>query len=369
MGKYRDVYLEQGKTLADSGSHTVDISPIDSISELLVNVWADNGATNNLGSPIPRIITKIEVVDGSDILFSMDGRLAHALYYYLRGVVPEISIAEAPNYGQSVNIPLCFGRWLWDPLFALDPSRFKNLQLKISWNLAAVNAVGATGFVTGSGRLSVIAKVIEGGEKPTHFLMHKDQYSWTTGASGDERIPLPTDYPYAMLMFRAYEAGVNMSNSYTNLKLNIDFDKIIPLDMEDGDIKNRIIDKYGMIKLPIIGRASDGDVREAWMADPYNVVFTPNSPSALAALQTLDAGRYTPYVRDYAGVAIAADIDLFVELLGSGIWNCHAIPFGILDDPTTYLMAQDHGDIKVIITQGNAGAEANIVLSQLRDYK
>lgn len=367
--KTRDVYLEQGKVLTDAGTHTIDISPVDPITELLVNLWADNGGTKNLGSPIPRIITKIEVVDGADVLFSMDGRLACALFYNLTGVMPELSIAEAPGYTQSANIPLRFGRWLWDPIFALDAKRFKNLQLKITWNLTAVNGVGGDGFISGSAHLTVIAKVMEGlATPPAAFLMHKDQYSWTTGASGDERIALPTDYPYTMLMIRVYDDGVNMSANFTNIKLNVDFDRFIAIDMEEGDLKNRNIDRLGLIKLPIIGKVADGLAREAWLSDPYSCMAIMNSATALAALQTLDAGQYKLYVRDYAGGAIAALTDAFIEVLGAGLFNCLSLPFGTLDDPDTYFMAPEHGDIKLQVTQGAAGAEANIVLTQPRAY-
>jgi len=54
--------------------------------------------------------------------------------------------------------------------------------------------------------------------------------------------------------------------------------------------------------------------------------------------------------------------------LGKLPWNCVAYPFGDLRDAATYLQAQEHGDIKLILTQGDAGAEVDVVLSQLRAY-
>lgn len=368
MAKYRDVYLEQAKTLADAGTYTIDISPIDPISELLVNIWADNGATSNKDNPIPRIVSKIEVVDGANVLFSMDGRMTQALFYFMTKKMPDISIAEAQDYGQSANMPIRFGRWLWDPVYALAPGKFRNLQLKVTWDLEAVRAVGAAGFVTGSARLSVIAKVMEELEgEPKGYLMSKNHYSFTSSASGEERIALPTDYPYAMLMLRAYESGVNMSDTITNVKLNIDFDKTVPIDMEIGDIKNRVIDNYGLIRLPMIGKGDDTELHEAWIGELYEALATVNETGIICGINVLNNGQYSLHLRLHDNTTQTAKTS-FVTIVGTAPWNCLAIPFGIGDDPATYLDAPGHGDIKAILTQGNAGAAVDLVLSQLRPY-
>ena len=368
MARYRDVYLEQGKTLSDSGTHTIDISPIDPISQLMINIWASNGATSNKDAPIPRIITKIEIIDGADVLFSMDGRLAHALYYYMTGIRPQIAIREEGGLSQSCNIPILFGRWLWDPVYALEPSRFRNLQLKISWNLATVRAVGATGFLTGGAQLSVIAKVMEGLEAPpAGYMMSKNHYSFTTGASGDERIALPTDYPYALMMLRVWESGVNMTNSISNVKLNIDFDKYLPIDMELGDLINRVEDAYGTMYLPILFEGDSSENHQLWVGDASSIQAIVVEADRYATLLLFTGGRYQLGIYNNAGVAQLAQT-VNVDIWGVCPWNCVAIPFGLISDPATYLMAPEHGDIKAILTQGNAGAEADLVLTQLRGY-
>ena len=308
------------------------------------------------------------MVDGADVIYSMDGRLAHATSYYVSKKLPHMFNAEAGDVTQIAYIPLKFGRWLWDPIVALDPSKFKNLQLKITWNLAAVNAVGSTGFATDTAKLSVIARVMEGLETPpTHFMMHKDQYSWTTGASGDERVALPTDYPYAMLMIRAFEAGVQVSDSIENVKLNIDFDKVIPIDMSITDIKGLIVDQYGIIEIDNRFKGDDNEAHEAWLGDVKFISAIGGARDILASASLIDAGRYTLRLITTAGVD-QLNVEAFVIAKGQLPWNCIIIPFGIIEDPTTYLQAQAHGDIKAILTQGNVGAEANVVLTQLRNY-
>ena len=369
MPRYRDVYIENGKTLADSGTVTIDIAVVDPISELLVNMWADNGGTSNKNNPIPRNISKIEIVDGSDVIFSMDGRLAHALAYYMDGRQHDLDIAEWETSTQSVNIPLRFGRWLWDPLYALVPQSFRNLQLKISWNLAAVNPVGATGYATGTGRLTVIAKLMEGLEAaPIGFIMSKNHYSFTSSASGEERVDLPTDHPYVMMMLRAWESGINMSSTLTKVKISIDEDKIIPLDLDMGDVRRRVIDQYGLIDVPIQFKGNDSEVHQCFLGFLNTLVPVANAAGVIVGLGTFDAAQYTLYLRNHDGTTPTA-VTVFLTVNGQLPWNTVLIPFGVFDDPTTYLMAPAHGSIKAILTQGNAGAEVDVILAQLRNYR
>lgn len=368
MPRFREVYLENAKTLGDSGTHTIDISPVDPISELAVKFYADNGATSNKDAPIPLVVTKIEVVDGSDVIFTMSGAQAQALSYYQGGKLSMLGIREAGAYTQHAEPVLRFGRWLWDPLYALVPQAFRNLQLKVTWNLAAVRAVGATGFTTGTAKLTVVARVMEGLETPPiGYLMHKEHYSFTTGASGEERIALPTDHPYVALMYRAYEAGINMSTSISNVKLNIDFDKYIPFDYAANDVRNRIASQYDFCRIHNLGVGDDAEAHEAWLADAFSLQAMPNASAVILGLSSFDAGRYTFNQKDHANAAANAVVR-FVEAWGIGPFNCFMIPFGDIEDPTSWLQAPTFGDIKFIMTQGNAGAAASVVLSQARAY-
>lgn len=368
MLKQRYVYLEQGKTLTDSGTHTIEISPIDPISQLIVNLWADNGATSNKNVPIPRIISSIEVVDGANVIFSMDGRAAYALSYYQSKKMPAMSIIEEGGLTQSVNIPLNFGRWLWDQEYAISPTKFRNLQLKVTWDLAAIRAVGATGFITNTAQLSIIAAVMEGLEtEPKGYIMSKDHYSWTTAASGDERVALPTDYPYALIMVKAWEAGVELTSSITNLKLNIDFDKFIGFDLETGDLENFMQDYFGVISYGQVFEGDDSEAHELWMSDAETLQAIPVEDNIFAGIQSFANGRFALYLTNDTGVAqTAKTANVLVQ--GVGIFNTVCMPFGLYNDPETYFNATEHGDIKLIATQGNAGAEANIILAQLRSY-
>jgi len=368
MPKYREVFLEKGKTLGDSGTQTIEIGVVDPISELHILMWATNGATSNKNNPIARNVTKIEVVDGADVLFSMDGRLAQALAYYWTKKYPYKAWQEYGGAAQEDVFPIRFGRWLWDPIYALAPGKFRNLQLKITWNLANVTAVGATGFESGSAKLTVIARIMEAlAEEPTGFLMHKNHYSFTSAASGDERIDLPTDYPYALLMIRAWESGVGINSSITNLKISIDEDKDIPLDMSLAYIEELIEEEYGLIEHGIRMYGDHGDVKQVWLAMQERAALNCETDPVIANFHDLMNGQMTLDLYNHDGITATGKM-LQCKVQGQLPWNCVGYSFGKLDDPTTYLQAQEHGKIRAILTQGDAGAEVDIVLSQLRSY-
>lgn len=368
MPKYREVYLEKDKALADSGTETIEIATADPISELELKFYATNGATSNKDNPIARVVTKIEVFDGSDKLFSMDGRQAAALYAYQSHGGYRETQNEAPNYVKGIRIPLRFGRWLWDPIYALIPQAFRNLQMKVSWNLAEVRAVGATGYVTGSAKMSLIVKVIEGLEAPpVGFFMSKEHYAFTSAASGEERIALPTDYPYVAMQLRAWESGVDINDSITNLKLSLDHDKDIPFDIATSDAVAQLLEKYGEWNFTHFGYGDDAEAHEHWFGSSSGAQATAQSAGIICAVTALSGGKHTMSQLTHGGVA-QSPLNFFLLVTGQALYHTLYREFGDIEDPTTWLNAPGVGDIKLILTQGNAGAATNVVLTQARSY-
>ncbi len=375
MPLYREVYIENSKTLADSGTETIDLALVDPLSMLDIRVNAKNGATSNKNSPISRCITNIEVVDGSDKIYSLDGMLSQAISYYMSGRVPAQYRQAGPSENQSDNFMLYFGRRLWDPLYALVPNAFRNLQLKVSWDLANVNSVGATGFLTNTAQLTVIARIME--ELPTPpvgYMMSKDHYSWTTPASGDERVDLPTDHPYVLFALRAWETETKLQSTITNLKLSLDQDKKIPFDLETWDLLMLMQNMYGPLSLDQHIFAGTEENVQTWLGFLETATVTPETDSqaptdlnALVNVHGVDSGHVNLVSRNPADTAAVEAIH-HLRVSGQALNHTLAYPFGEIADPASWLMAPTYGSIKAIVTQGNAGAAANMGLVQARRY-
>ena len=375
MGRYRDVFIEKDKTLADSGSLTIELAVVDPISELHIRVKNKNGATSNKNNPISRNISKIEIVDGSHVIYSLNGMLAQAMSYYQRRAVPSMQRQGGPSENQEDLYVIRFGRWLWDRAYALVPQSFRNLQLKITWNFATVTAVGATGYLTNNGKLSVMARLMEGLEvPPVGFMMAKSHFDFTTAASGDERIALPTDHDYVLMLFRAWETEVKLYTTITNLKLSIDQDKIIPFDSPAWDMLKLMENDYGLITLAQHPFATTEENIQTWLGVGETATVqsetAPTDPTALfgsSNVYGLDSGHINLVHRNPANTAAVSGI-LQMIARGQALNHCFAVPFGTMDDPDSWLKAPTHGDIKAIITQGNAGAAANLALLQAKNY-
>ena len=375
MGKYRDVFIENDKTLGDSGTEIIELSVVDPISELLIKIKNKNGATSNKNNPIMRNISKIEVVDGANVIYSLSGPLAQSMSYYQRRILPSMQRQGGPGENQEDWFVLRFGRYLWDKMFALTPLAFRNLQLKITYDFATVNAVGATGFLTANGKLTVIARIMEDDNvKPVASLMAKNHYNFTSAASGDERIPLPTDHDYVMMLVRAWESNVKLYTTISNLKLNIDSDKDIPFDMDSWQMLKMMENEFGLITLEQHIYATTEENIQSWLGVGETAVITPETLSsdpttqyALANIYGIDSGHLNLVHRNAANNAAVTNI-LQLIVRGQALNHCFAIPFGLMSDPDTWFKAPSVGDVKAVLTQGNAGASVDIALLQARAY-
>ncbi|GAG60177.1 unnamed protein product [marine sediment metagenome] len=215
MAKYRmATVLSETSNLA-AGTKVIDILEQDPISrfDIYLRLTGDGSATNTHPAAA---ITKIEIVDGSDVLFSMDGKQARAMAILGTGKLPGDMNTYLNNVQCHSIIHINFGRYLWDDNFALSPLRFKNLQMKITHN----RALGGnhSDILT----LAVYAQIFD--EKkitPASFFMTKKVYDFYGGAAGWEYIDLPTDLTFRQIVIQAEVSGANPNSVYNHLTHSI----------------------------------------------------------------------------------------------------------------------------------------------------
>lgn len=204
---------------------TIDI--VDPISRLIVTYEPDCqhiASTDADGHPA-KCITKIELVDGSDVLYSLTGQQAQAVSFYNSGIIPpdRMTFLTGQYFFQTFNIN--FGRYLWDEILALDPKKFRNLKLNI-----AIDIDGG-GDDTTNGYLTVLAQLFdEKAISPTGFLMSKEAKDYTLGDDSWEYTDLPADHVYKQLFLMAQRAQYAPDDQIAQVKLSEDADKRIPFD-------------------------------------------------------------------------------------------------------------------------------------------
>jgi hypothetical protein len=207
----------------------IDINLVDPISKLVVTYEPDCAAPAGVAAGHPvRCITKIELVDGSDVLFSLNGAEAHAVDFFNTRCIPPGRIRYLNGQYHKVNIGMNFGRFLFDPDMAIDPKRHNNLQLKITGDINGGSEGADDGYLT------VFAHVFD--QKmvsPKGFLMTKEVKQYTMVNGSHEYTDLPLDYVYKQLFLRAQRYGTAPDDQVDTIKLSEDQDKKIPINSID----------------------------------------------------------------------------------------------------------------------------------------
>jgi len=227
---YRIAKILSPEDLGAAGTKVIDINVKDIISRIDIIFRTKNAANSFIDHPAANI-TKIELVDGSDVLFSLTGREAQALNFYDRGQPVDNHMTGTNGEWMRAVFGLDFGKYLYDPDLAFDPTKFTNPQLKITYDQDVASAGADDNYMT------VLAHLFdELKPTPTGFLMSKQIYSYTPGANSYEYIDLPTDHPVRKLLVGSHQEEYTFTQMIAELKLSEDNDKRVPFDMTGDEL-------------------------------------------------------------------------------------------------------------------------------------
>lgn len=366
--KTRDAVIEYQKTLDDAGTLTKDISLTEPVSAFYLEFQATNGTTSNKGNFLSDVITKIEIVDGAEVLYSVNESELEALHFYKTGKTPVLFPSEWNAGGNRHGVMLMFGRKLWDPEYAMDFMRFKNPQMKITSNLAAVRTIDTTtSFATGTLKATIVAKMMEGAARPNKYLMAKQLNAWTSGTSGDKRVDLPVDRIYRMLMLRAYVAGMDINEVITDLKLTFDTDGFVAFSRKVQQLDAEALAKFGLCELKHDVMASDADTTRLMVnKEPILSVYNWYTPLTLFFnMQWAWSSQAAIAVYNHDGSAYATDVELSVHEQGHALHATLPIPFGDMDDPAQWLDPRGYKKMELVLSEDEAAA-CSIVAEQVR---
>lgn len=343
------------------GTITIDLDMADCISEILLDTRVTNGAEANATAHWLASVTKVEIVDGSDVLFSLDGYEMEALDIYHSGKFPR---AIWPNYFSLQSserlTAISFGRFLWDEILALDPSKFTNPQLKITFD------IDAGGMTPSKCELSVLAAVFDDKKiSPTGFLTTKEVKKWTTVDGDHEYTDLPTDYVYRKLLIQCRFPGYGPDEMFDNIKLSEDQDKKVVFNGEFSDL------------MFLIGR--ENALVEEWLGVPVHattqrpVYITPTMEVSLIGTEwdgTRHGGELACWSgkggRMYTLCTQAANYNIHVS--GYAPHGTLAIPFGLQHVIEDWYNVKEIGSLKLDVTDGQDSGTAKIFIQQHRPY-
>lgn len=227
---FRQSVIRKDQSIASDGISIFDIVGDEPISRITIVPKVTNGASYvALGHP-DECIPKIEIVDGSDVLISLSASQARALAYYSSKQSPVGALNYMALQWSMCPIQLYFGRFLNDPEFALDPTKYNNLQIKIQHVIAA-SMTGAS-----AGTMDIVADVMSPEySDPKGLFISKELIELDTISLAVNYTDLPTDLPIRILMGHCFsdtqapEYNVSEFELYEGNRKNL----LIAYDMED----------------------------------------------------------------------------------------------------------------------------------------
>ncbi len=355
---YRYAEIMASQDLGEAGTKIIDIGLTDVISRMTVVFKPVGGSTTILGHPVLGI-SKVELIDGSDVLHSMTGKEGQALHIFDSDKLVAQEIDYRVGGTPLIYYNLDFGKFLWDPELAFDPRKFKNPQLKLTWDENAYDgSVSSHAFM-------VYGHVFdEKAVTPMGFLMAKEIKAYTGVAAGYEYTDLPTDYPLRKLMLQGELAGSGVRAVIEDIRISEDNDKRIPLDGDIHDLR-AFLDSLVPDAVDIV-RGTIAASSTTQYCTPHNlVVVSPNTQVVDEAIRVgpCSGGRFTAKMQTNAGV-------VEFQIRGKNPHGCICVPFGDQYNMEDWYDVTKLGSLKLRIKGGSGAASSTtrIVTQQLRRY-
>lgn len=355
--------LHPQKTYTSDTTEIIDINVADPISALILELVVTHGASGSPTAHELACMTKIELVDGSEVLFSLTGQEADALDFYCNKTQRSNFNIDLTGNGTQRFVGINFGRFPWDEALALDPKKYENLQLKISLD------IDGGGDNPSNNKLTVYALLFdEQVVAPMGFLMAKQIKDFTMAASSWEYTDLPVDHTYRKLLVKCLTAGSEPNQLIETFKLSQDQDKKVILN-HGADVWLRTAGArtpaYVERRITYVGTSST------------SLFCTPTTRVAGSIMEwkTAAAANYLSFYDGdggrYKAIAAAAATNAIAIITG---WLPHGVfdlPFGIQDNFDNWFNVEGIGSLQLSIKGASGASSSNtcqIIAQQLVKY-
>jgi hypothetical protein len=363
----------------DAGTWQFKFPKVGLLSGLTVFLEWTNGSTSNKDEDIYDAVDRIEVIaNGSKVIYSLTGQQARLWAHVHLRQRPFYTRDETPDVVQRGHFYIPFGLFKYDTQHYLDLSRFQDVELRITYS----PTIAATSFVTSTGYVTVLADMWMNGPPGAFdgYLKCSEQLYFTSAASGDEIYDLPIGNDLLGVGLYIYESGIDPHANIDEVEINIDHGAWTPVIGLTEDLIALYTNELGIDPTEWgIAYKSDTDTIETRTGSllhcdvfPLFVVTTPGTTDPVEFYTESYAGGLITcqtMVRDGAGAAADAayTTDLPLKWMAKpqyGLGNFLCIPFGLAGAGFA-LPTATFGNVRVIMTQGNAGAECRLSTLEL----
>lgn len=358
---YRLADILAEKPLGTTTTEVIDLNILDPISRIEI-IHRPTSMSAAMDAAFAAQLLKIELVDGSDVLHSLNGYQNQALLLYDRRV-PSLNggmlLSGATQY---ILYGIDFGRFLYDPELAFDPKRFRNPQLKITHDSTAI------GSLTVTHTLQVVAHCFdEKAISPIGFLSAKQLFSYVSAHDETyEYVTLPTDRIIRQILLRGFKKDYDAKTVVDHFRLSEDNDKRIPIDVELGVYSNMMRGVWQQIVDQVTEYAATGET--------YCKYVTPTEENMCVSGMDGAGGDGTPklYGATTGGkVAWLGTAAICGLATGYIPHHTYQFPFGKQQDLDDWYDVTKLGSLVARLRSGSesgANSEISLALQQLRRY-
>lgn len=347
--------LLASESATTAATKVIDINDNAPISMIHVRMKGTNNGSTPTAHPA-KMVTQIEIVDGSDVLCSLSGIQAQALYYWETGELPFNCNEYENNIECCATFPIHFGRYPWDRLFALNPANYNNLQLKVTHN----KALG--GSAPDAGTLAVYAYTFDDPTpQPRGFFCSKEIFSYSLTASAHKYIDLPTDWPYRILMPMSYETTYAFNTQFDTFAWYADNKKKVFLDSVSATEMAKIHPHMDLVEEDFAGLGT-GSAVSYYQASTYEGYGVGVGRSA--SQTTLIVGQPSG-----PRIQVTNDASESFAVHETGYFPFGAINLCLHDnqDPESWFDPTAYGSVMLDIAAGSGGSGTiYVVLQQVR---
>lgn len=351
--------------IIDAQAYTSDQVVVQNLflTEPISAIYIEAKCLNNGNTPTAHpaaAVSKVEIVDGSTVIHSLSGKQIQARQFYGTGKYPENVANYIDNEYSTAPLVIHFGRKLGDEKYALDPARFKQLQLRITLD------IGAGGAACDSITLDVDAYVFD--QKaitPEGYLCAKEYYKYSLVSSAIEDIDLPRDRKLRSVTIESEYSGKYPYEQFNHIKLTEDNDRRIPFDIKTSHFVKFLAAIYGKVTEHVCALVSTSGV--SIPCGPTYEAFAPGvARDATAAYFSQSGGN--------GGiVTIKGSADVIFDGVVSGLAPHGAVvlPFGDKDDPDSWLDPTKIGSLRLKLTAGSlvgASSTCQVVVESVEAY-
>lgn len=356
---YRWYEYLTGLSITTAGTEFINLKGDDPISALMVQVRL-TGATGTPALPADQAITRMKIVDGSEVLYNGRGLVGVPLGFNVLGREP-VHFNGFQNLIQNIaTFIIPFGRFLGDPEYALDPSKYKNPKIEIE------HSYTTGGLGTPSAATIQLYAMMFDQKQPSlkGFLKTKEVYSYTCTDSGVTTVELPVDLPIRTLMVQSYAKGKSVNDQIDSMKFSEDNDKHIIFDESTSNLVKLIFPQKAFIE-KMLGETNSTTQRLHYGYNCYESYMT--AISTLVATDIYSIVSYGPNIDVRSTTACEFTGERVGYCPNGMIW----MPLGNPADPTDWLMPRPDMDLDLRLTCGSsvlASSTAQVLVQQEQPY-